>query len=109
MVAKVPERIALFDESHGQANWQQTGFTSRLIETNFSGLARILRRSGLRCVPHRRRPLDVRPGQAEIIVIPPPTGLYDAPPGNAGFPVPNPTSSRPRSAPWSSSWRRVAA
>jgi hypothetical protein len=79
MASKAPERIALFDESHGQANWQQTGFTSRLIETNFSGLARILRRIGLRCVPHRRRPLDVRPGQAELLVIPPPTGLYDAP------------------------------
>jgi hypothetical protein len=68
MTVKAPERIALFDESHGQANWQQTGFTSRLIETNFSGLARILRRMGLRCVPHRRRPLDIQPGQAELVV-----------------------------------------
>jgi hypothetical protein len=71
MVAKAPERIALFDESHGQANWQQTGFTSRLIETNFSGLARILRRIGLRCVPHRRRPLDARPRHEEPEVVPP--------------------------------------
>ena len=30
--------IALFDESHGQANWAQTGFTSRLMTSNLAGL-----------------------------------------------------------------------
>ena len=38
----------LFDAAHGQANWAQTGFTSRELNSNFTGLATVL--SELRCV-----------------------------------------------------------
>ncbi len=41
--------LALFDDTHGQLNWSQTGFPSRERHTNFAGLAGMLRRRGLDC------------------------------------------------------------
>jgi hypothetical protein len=39
--------LAVFDASHGQPNWAQTGFTSREMHTNFAGLMELLCRFGL--------------------------------------------------------------
>lgn len=72
-----PRRLALFDHSHGQANWSQTGFPSRELGTNFSGIADALAAREFEC-------LAIQPGrlpdvlrQARILVLPPPTGVYD--------------------------------
>ncbi len=39
--------VALFDASHGQKRWAQTGFPSREMHTNFSGITEVLCRRGL--------------------------------------------------------------
>jgi hypothetical protein len=36
----------LFDASHGQTHWAQTGFTTRELHTNFAGLTEMLCRLG---------------------------------------------------------------
>ena len=69
--------IALFDASHGQPNWAQTGFPSREMHTNFAGLTEILCRLGFRCCSTNGRPLTPLLAQARLLVIPPPTGSYD--------------------------------
>ncbi len=70
--------VALFDASHGQPNWAQTGFTSRQLDTNFAGLTEQLCRLGFRCQATDRKPLsDYLPG-TRLLVIPPPTGRYNA-------------------------------
>lgn len=70
--------VALFDEAHGQGNWAQTGFPSREIDGNLQGLARLLSQAGWRCHGHRRGPLAPDPREVRLVVIPPPTGEYDA-------------------------------
>ena len=70
--------IALFDASHGQPNWAQTGFPSREMHTNFAGLTDILCRLGFRCCSTNGHPLTPQLSQARLLVIPPPTGSYDA-------------------------------
>ena len=71
-------RIACFDETHGQPHWSQTGFTSRLRTTNFAGLARILEQMDLECVSATTKPLTATFPETRLVVIPPPTGIYDA-------------------------------
>jgi len=44
--------LALFDETHGQNHWSQTGFSSRQMHTNFAGLAKQLAASGFACESH---------------------------------------------------------
>lgn len=68
---------ALFDETHGQLNWNQTGFPSRQRTTNLAGVARLLERIGLRCRSCASKPLDVRFPATRLLVIPPATGTYD--------------------------------
>ena len=41
--------VAIFDDTHGQPNWRQTGFPSRELDTNCSGLVDVLRRMGYDC------------------------------------------------------------
>ena len=70
--------VALFDASHGQPNWAQTGFTSRELHTNFAGLTEILCRLGFQCrTTHGERLSDLLP-QSRLLVLPPPTGRYDS-------------------------------
>jgi len=71
-------RIACFDETHGQPHWSQTGFTSRLRTTNFAGVARILEEMDLECVSATAKPLTATFPETRLVVIPPPTGIYDA-------------------------------
>jgi len=70
--------VALFDASHGQPNWAQTGFTSRQLDTNFAGLTEQLCRLGFRCQATDRRPLSDYLQGTRLLVIPPPTGRYNA-------------------------------
>jgi 7-carboxy-7-deazaguanine synthase len=41
--------VAVFDATHGQRNWVQTGFSSREMHTNFAGLTEMLCRLGFQC------------------------------------------------------------
>ncbi len=69
---------ALFDASHGQPNWAQTGFTSRQLDTNFAGVTEQLCRMGFRCrSTHGQQLTACLPG-TRLLVIPPPTGRYNA-------------------------------
>jgi len=70
--------LALFDAGHGQANWAQTGLPSRELHTNFAGLAEILCRRGLRCQRTGRAAFGAQLATCRLLVIPPPTGTYDA-------------------------------
>ncbi len=74
----IPPPIALFDASHGQPNWAQTGFPSREMQTNFAGLTEILCRLGFQCCSTEGSPLTQHFSHARLLVIPPPTGCYDA-------------------------------
>ena len=65
----------LFDESHGQAHWCQTGFTSRQRHTNFAGMASIFERLGADCHSQYRKPMDL--SHARLLVLAPPTGKYN--------------------------------
>ena len=49
--------VALFDTSHGQSNWAQTGFPSREMHSNFAGLTEILCRLGFLCRSTAGKPL----------------------------------------------------
>ena len=71
-------QTAVFDATHGQANWSQTGYPSREMHTNFAGLAQNLCRLGCTCVAMNERPLVKALAQARLLVIPPPTGWYHA-------------------------------
>jgi len=73
-----PEPLALFDASHGQPNWAQTGFTSREMHTNYAGLTEILCRFGWKCASFTKEPSLTRLSQARLLVIPSPTGRYNA-------------------------------
>ena len=68
----------LFDATHGQPNWGETGYSSREMHSNFAGLAQVLCRLGCTCVALNERPLTKLLGQAKLLVIPPPTGRYHA-------------------------------
>jgi hypothetical protein len=70
-------RLALFDDTHGQSNWSQTGFPSREISSNFSGIAEALAARGFDCTAVRPRPLAEAARCARLLVLPPPTGTYD--------------------------------
>ena len=72
------EPVALFDASHGQANWGQTGFPSREMHTNFAGLMEILCRLGCRCVSSDKSTLPNLLTKSRLLVVPPPAGRYDA-------------------------------
>ena len=72
------QSIALFDESHGQPNWAQTGFPSRLMATNMAGVAGMLRRHGFQCEVQTHRALEPRFPEVRLVVIAPPAGEYDA-------------------------------
>ena len=47
--------VALFDDTHGQRNWCQTGFPSRELASNCSALAEMLRGMGYDCRSIRPR------------------------------------------------------
>jgi hypothetical protein len=70
--------VALFDASHGQPNWAQTGFPSRELHSNFAGLTEILCRLGFRCCRTSGPLLAPQLAPVRLLVIPPPTGRYDA-------------------------------
>ena len=65
----------LFDETHGQAHWSQTGFTSRQRHTNFAGMAALFERLGADCHSQNHKPMHL--SHARLLVIPPPTGKYN--------------------------------
>ena len=65
----------LFDETHGQAHWDQTGFTSRQRHTNFAGMNALFEHLGGICTSQNHKPMDL--SRARLLVIPPPTGKYD--------------------------------
>ena len=69
--------VALFDASHGQPNWAQTGFTSREMHTNFAGVTEMLCRLGFQCRTTEGESLVQRLPRANLLVLPPPTGRYD--------------------------------
>lgn len=69
--------LAIFDASHGQPNWAQTGFASRELGTNCSGLTEALCRHGFLCENVAKGQLLTKLRQARLLVIPPPTGRYD--------------------------------
>lgn len=73
-----PRPLALFDDTHGQANWAQTGFPSRERHTNFSGVAEVVEELGCRCLSVQPRTLHAQLPGTRLLVLPPPTGLYDA-------------------------------
>ena len=73
-----PPPIAVFDASHGQANWAQTGFPSREMHTNFAGLTEVLCRRGFQCRSTGSAPLQEQLAIHRLLIIPPPTGRYDA-------------------------------
>lgn len=70
--------IAVFDASHGQPNWAQTGFTSREMHSNFAGLTEMLCRLGFQCRSTDQDPLDRRLADCRLLVLPSPTGRYEA-------------------------------
>ena len=69
---------ALFDASHGQPNWAQTGFPSRELHSNFAGLTEILCRLGFHCRSTAGAPLSAHLESSRLLIIPPPVGRYDA-------------------------------
>ena len=69
--------VALFDTSHGQSNWAQTGFPSREMHTNFAGLTEILCRIGFRCRSTAGQPLHECLAGTRLLILPPPVGRYD--------------------------------
>lgn len=70
--------LALFDDTHGQANWAQTGFPSRERHTNFAGVAEVFGELGCPCASIRPRALVDGLRGLSLLVLPPPTGLYDS-------------------------------
>ena len=68
----------LFDATHGQANWAQTGYPSRETHTNFAGMVHMLCRLGCTCATTYEKPLSAALERARLLVIPSPAGHYDA-------------------------------
>ena len=77
-ITPVMQQLALFDSSHGQPNWAQTGFTSREMHTNYAGVMELLCRLGCTCAPTGPKPSSAQLADARLLVIPPPTGCYNA-------------------------------
>jgi len=69
--------FALIDDTHGQHRWQETGFSSREAHTNFSGIAHVLSQLGTPCKTTQHRPISEALQESSLLVIPPPTGIYD--------------------------------
>jgi hypothetical protein len=69
-------QTVLFDATHGQANWSQTGFPSREMHTNFAGVMQALCRLGCTCTTTNDKPLSKFLPRAKLLVVPPPTGHY---------------------------------
>jgi hypothetical protein len=70
--------IVLFDASHGQPNWAQTGFTSRELHTNFAGINEHLSHLGFLCLSTKGAPLGHELSRTCLLVLPPPTGRYNS-------------------------------
>jgi len=70
--------LALFDASHGQPNWAQTGFSSREMHSNYAGVMELLCRLGCVCAPTGLEPLPDLLSRARLLVIPPSTGCYNS-------------------------------
>ncbi|MGE3312928.1 MAG: hypothetical protein AB7O66_23410 [Limisphaerales bacterium] len=70
-------RRALFDDTHGQANWSQTGFPSRELGSNLSGIAEALVVRDFECATIGPRRLGDGIRHADLLILPPPTGGYD--------------------------------
>lgn len=69
-------QTVVFDATHGQPNWSETGYPSREMHTNFAGVAQALCRLGCACVSANERPLTRFLSQSKLLVLPPPTGRY---------------------------------
>ena len=69
--------LALFDASHGQPHWAQTGFASREMHANFAGVMELLCRQGCVCAPTGLKPLSSLLKRARLLIVPPPTGNYN--------------------------------
>jgi hypothetical protein len=72
-----PGPLVVFDSSHGQPNWSQTGFSSREMVTNFAGVMELLCRLGCVCATSASAPLSTSLSRTRLLVIPPPTGEYN--------------------------------
>jgi hypothetical protein len=72
----LPKPLALFDQTHGQANWARTGFTARTASGTFEGLKRLLNQNGSACRIIDQKPLSEFLQPRHLLVIPPPTGQY---------------------------------
>ena len=68
--------LVVFDDSHGQKNWSQTGFTSREMHTNYAGMMELFCRLGCVCAPTGLEPLADLLTRTRLMVIPPSTGMY---------------------------------
>ena len=69
-------KTVLFDATHGQANWSQTGFSSREMHSNFAGVMQALCRMGCTCTTTNEKPVGRFLARTRLLVIPPPTGRY---------------------------------
>lgn len=69
---------AVFDAGHGQDRWSQTGFPSREVHTNFSGMATLLARRGVRASINQQEICREVLAGAQLLVLPPATGTFDA-------------------------------
>ncbi|HNC06934.1 MAG TPA: hypothetical protein PLS38_11610 [Solirubrobacterales bacterium] len=70
--------VALFDDTHGQPNWRQTGFPSRQLHSNLVGVTELLCGLGYECRATGGQSLvEALPG-CSLLIIPPPAGRYDA-------------------------------
>ncbi len=78
VVTGEPKPVVVFDASHGQANWAQTGFTSREMHSNFAGLTETFCRLGFHCRTTGGEPLLNHLPRAQMLVLPPPVGRYVA-------------------------------
>lgn len=73
----LPNQTVLFDASHGQTHWAQTGFSSREMHTNFVSVLETLCQQGCHCVTSNGQSLSEFLVKARLLVIPPPTGKFD--------------------------------
>src|SRR5688572_6443575 len=71
-------RLSVFDASHGQPNWAQTGFTSREMHTNFAGLMEILCLAGFQCCSTGEKSLCSLLHECQFLILPTPTGSYQS-------------------------------
>jgi len=69
--------VVLFDATHGQPNWAQTGFPSREMHSNFAGVMQALCHLGCTCTTINEKPLGKFLPRARLLVVPPPTGRYN--------------------------------